>query len=84
MATEKATDFIVRDLLKAAGIEATANVSNNPEIQKALKSASKRGTGKSVARNSWLFPGISCLWLKIRQIRVTKQNTSNGKTELPC
>lgn len=46
MATEKATDFIVRDLLKAAGIDATANVSDNPEIQKALKTASKRGTGK--------------------------------------
>ncbi|MBQ7251154.1 MAG: SAM-dependent DNA methyltransferase [Kiritimatiellae bacterium] len=46
MATEKATDFIVRDLLKVAGIDATANVSDNPEIQKALKTASKRGTGK--------------------------------------
>ena len=46
MATEKTTDFIVRDLLKAAGIVATANVSENPEIQKALKTASKRGTGQ--------------------------------------
>ena len=46
MATEKTTDFIVRDLLKAAGIDATPNVSRNPEIQAALKTASKRGTGQ--------------------------------------
>lgn len=45
-AVEKETDLWVHDLAVDAGINLTANGSNNVEIAEALKSASKRGTGK--------------------------------------
>lgn len=46
MQTEKATDFLVRDLLKVAGIAALPNKSQIAEINGALKTASKKGTGQ--------------------------------------
>ena len=46
MGTEKTTDFLVRDLLKAAGIAALPNKSQIAEINGALKTASKKGTGQ--------------------------------------
>lgn len=45
MAREKNTDIMVARLLQAAGIEATAEISGVKEIDEALKTASKRGTG---------------------------------------
>lgn len=47
MANEKATDLIVAAKLEAAGIPFYPNGSCIPEIKKALKSASKKGNGKS-------------------------------------
>lgn len=47
MANEKITDFFIGDLLKASKIDKTPNGSNIKEIQKALKTASKKGTGKA-------------------------------------
>lgn len=46
MAKEKETDFIIKKLLDAAGIECQAEGCAIHEIQVALQSASKRGTGK--------------------------------------
>lgn len=46
MAKEKETDFIIKKLLDAAGIECQAEGCAIKEIQEALQSASKRGTGK--------------------------------------
>lgn len=46
MANEKETDLIIANLLKEADIHATPNGSNILEIADALKSGSKRGTGK--------------------------------------
>ena len=43
---EKETDFIVANLLQRAGIPFTMNGSDIKEIQEALKTGSKRGTGK--------------------------------------
>lgn len=45
-AVEKETDLWVHDLAVDAGINLNANGSDNVEIAEALKSASKRGTGK--------------------------------------
>ena len=47
MANEKKTDLFISRLLDAAKIEYTPNASSITEIQKALKSSSKKGTGKS-------------------------------------
>ena len=44
--TEKSTDYLVHDLLKAAGIDARPNKSQISEIDGALKTASKKGTGQ--------------------------------------
>ena len=46
MAYEKTTDRIIGNLLTAAKISFTENGSNIVEINKALQTASKRGTGK--------------------------------------
>lgn len=46
MQTEKSTDFLVHDLLKAAGIDAKPNKIQIAEIDGALKTASKKGTGQ--------------------------------------
>lgn len=46
METEKTTDFLVRDLLKAVGIDAHPNKSQISEINGALKTASKKGNGQ--------------------------------------
>lgn len=46
MAYEKTTDRIIGNLLTAANIQFTENGSNIVEINKALQTASKRGTGK--------------------------------------
>ena len=43
---EASTDLWVHDLLKEAGIELDAQGSTIKEIDEALKTASKRGTGK--------------------------------------
>lgn len=43
---EKQTDFIIANLLQRAGISFTMNGSDIKEIQEALKTGSKRGTGK--------------------------------------
>ncbi len=47
MAKEKTTDNLVHDLLTAAGIKHEAGESHVVEIKSALKTASKRGTGKA-------------------------------------
>ena len=47
MANEKKTDIFISRLLENAGIKYTPNGSDITEIQKALKTASKKGTGKS-------------------------------------
>ena len=47
MAKEKETDFIIKFLLDNAGINCQAEGSCISEVQKALQTASKRGTGKS-------------------------------------
>ena len=47
MAKEKETDFIINKLLTSANIKCSAEGSNIREIQQALQSASKRGTGKA-------------------------------------
>ena len=47
MANEKKTDLLVADLLNRAGIKATPNGSSIEEIQTALATASKRGTGRN-------------------------------------
>ena len=44
--TEKTTDYLVHDLLKTAGIDARPNKSQIAEIDGALKTASKKGTGQ--------------------------------------
>lgn len=44
---EKQTDFIIATLLKKSGIDFTMNGSGIKEIEDALKTGSKRGTGKS-------------------------------------
>ena len=46
MTNERQTDFIVADLLKRAEIDFFPNGSNVIEIQRALATASKRGTNK--------------------------------------
>ena len=46
MAKEKETDFIIKKLLDAAGIECQAEGCAIHEVQVALQSASKRGTGR--------------------------------------
>lgn len=46
MANEKKTDIIIAELLKEAGIDAEPNGSKIKEVQEALATASKRGTGK--------------------------------------
>ena len=43
---EKQTDFIIANLLQKANIPFTMNGSDIKEIQEALKTGSKRGTGK--------------------------------------
>lgn len=47
MANERKTDFFVSSLLTEAGIEYTPNGSDIKEIQKALKTASKKKTGRA-------------------------------------
>ncbi len=47
MAKEKETDFIIKQLLDSANIKCHAEESNIVEVQAALQTASKRGTGKS-------------------------------------
>ena len=47
MANEKKTDFFIGKLLDLAKIEYVPNGSNIKEIQDALKTASKKGTGKA-------------------------------------
>ena len=47
MANEKKTDIFISKLLDSAGIKYTPNGSDIKEIQDALKTASKKGTGKS-------------------------------------
>jgi len=47
VANEKITDHFIASLLKLANIDFTPNTSNIIEIQKALKTASKRGTQKT-------------------------------------
>lgn len=47
MAKEKETDFIIKKLLDSAGIRCQAETSDIREVQLALQTASKRGTGKS-------------------------------------
>jgi type I restriction enzyme M protein len=47
MANEKKTDIFISRLLESAQIQYTPNGSDIKEIQDALKSASKKGTGKS-------------------------------------
>ena len=46
MINEKITDFFIGKLLDDAKIEYTPNASKIKEVQEALKTASKRGTGK--------------------------------------
>lgn len=46
MPNEKKTDIIVAKMLNSAGIQATPNGSDIIEVAEALKTASKRGTGK--------------------------------------
>lgn len=46
MARERNTDLMVSDLLKEAGIRFKAEVSGIKDVDEALKSSSKRGTGK--------------------------------------
>ena len=43
---EKQTDFIIGSLLEEAGLDFTFNGSKIKEVEEALKTASKRGTGK--------------------------------------
>ena len=47
MPNEKKTDLIIASMLKEAGINATPNGSDILEVNEALKTASKRGTGKN-------------------------------------
>ncbi|MDG0996153.1 MAG: N-6 DNA methylase [Gammaproteobacteria bacterium] len=47
MKNERVSDFFIGDLLKASGIEFTPNGSSIKEVQSALKTASKKGTGKA-------------------------------------
>jgi type I restriction enzyme M protein len=47
MANEKKTDIFISKLLESAEIQYTPNGSDIKEIQEALKTASKKGTGKS-------------------------------------
>lgn len=47
MANEKKTDIFISKLLESAEIKYTPNGSDIKEIQEALKTASKKGTGKS-------------------------------------
>ena len=47
MAKEKETDFIIKKLLDDALIHCQAECSDIAEVQEALQTASKRGTGKS-------------------------------------
>lgn len=47
MANEKKLDFFIGKLLESAKIDFTPNASSIKEIQDALKTASKKGTGKS-------------------------------------
>lgn len=47
MANEKKTDIFISKLLEGAGIKYTPNGSDIKEIQEALKTSSKNGTGKS-------------------------------------
>ena len=47
MANERKTDFFIGKLLDEAGIEYTPNGSNIKEIQDALKTASKKKTGRA-------------------------------------
>jgi len=47
MANEKITDHLIARLLTEAGIKHTPNGSSLKEVQEALKTASKQGTGKS-------------------------------------
>jgi len=47
MANEKKTDIFISKLLESAKIKYTPNGSDIKEIQEALKTASKKGTGKS-------------------------------------
>ena len=54
MAHEKATDFLVRDLLKSANITFDAEESRIIEIKQALNTASKRGTGKQDRKSTRL------------------------------
>ena len=46
MANEKKTDHLIAQLLTLAGIDFTPNESNIVEINNALKTSSKRGTGR--------------------------------------
>ncbi len=46
MSNERVTDFFIANLLKASKIEYTPNGSDIKEVQEALKTASKKGTGK--------------------------------------
>lgn len=47
MANERKTDFFINGLLQNVGIQCTPNSSNIKEVQDALKSASKKGTGNT-------------------------------------
>lgn len=61
MAKEKTTDNIIHDLLVAAGIEHEAGESRVKEIKEALKTASKRGTGKAGFPEFVAYPGSDFL-----------------------
>lgn len=50
MANERKTDFFIGKLLDSAKIIYTPNGSNIKEINGALKTASKKGTGRTLTR----------------------------------
>lgn len=52
MPNEKKTDIVVAQMLSEAGITYTPNGSDIIEINEALESSSKRGTGKRAHRVS--------------------------------
>lgn len=68
---EVKTDLWVAGQLDEYGIKFDAQGSNNTELDEALKTASKRGTGKVAILSTSLLLVILYWLLKIRQIRIS-------------
>ena len=79
MANEKKTDILIARLLREVGIDAEPNGSRIKEVQEALATSSKRGTGNNASQNLRHKWASSSLSLRTRLKTSVRQNICPNK-----